>query len=129
MKDLKTFLIWQLRKISYRFPARTQALAKARVDRGLYKCAHCTNIFGPRDVQVDHILPVVDPAKGWVSWDDYITRMFCGPEQMQILCKPCHKIKTDAENKGRKRAPRKPKSKSKKSLRNKKCAKGQTKKG
>jgi hypothetical protein len=45
----------------------------------------------------------VDPKKGFVGWDVYIDRMFCEIENLQVLCKPCHKIKTDQEKLERKR--------------------------
>jgi hypothetical protein len=52
---------------------------------------------------VDHISPVVDPKKGFVSWDVYITRMFCEIDGLQVMCKPCHKIKTAEEKLERKK--------------------------
>lgn len=83
---------------------RSDALRAARVERNTYKCAACQKLFPNKEVRVDHILPVVDPATGFTTWDDYIDRMFCGPEGLQILCKPCHKIKTQAENASRREA-------------------------
>ena len=68
-----------------------------------YKCAECKDLFVATDVQVDHIKPVVDPKKGFVSWDVYINRMFCEIEDLQVMCKPCHKVKTDSEKLERKK--------------------------
>lgn len=45
---------------------------------------------------MDHIIPVVG-ADGFTTWDDYIERMFVDREGFQVLCKACHKIKTDEE--------------------------------
>jgi 5-methylcytosine-specific restriction endonuclease McrA len=72
----------------------------ARVHYGKYKCAKCKNVFDKQTIQVDHIHPVV-PVTGFDNWDGYISRLFCDAEGLQILCKPCHKQKSVAENKER----------------------------
>lgn len=53
------------------------------------------------NVFVDHTLPVIDPEKGWESWDKTISRMFCEAENLQVLCKACHILKTKEERNGR----------------------------
>lgn len=82
------------------------ALANAREKRGFYRCAGCgslvtaTSKVGRKrvsNVAVDHIHPIVDPAVGFTTWDDYITRMFCEEENLQILCKECHDVKSQEE--------------------------------
>jgi hypothetical protein len=50
-----------------------------------------TNIF------VDHINPIVDPIEGFITWDEYIDRMFCEKDNLQLLCGECHDKKTLAE--------------------------------
>lgn len=62
-----------------------------------YRCAECLKCCPAKDVQVDHINPVVDPEQGFVSWDDVINRMFCEKDNLQILCLECHKAKTQRE--------------------------------
>lgn len=52
-------------------------------------------------MEVDHIKPVVDPQEGFVSWDEFINRLFCEKDNLQALCKTCHKIKTAKEKKKR----------------------------
>jgi 5-methylcytosine-specific restriction endonuclease McrA len=61
-----------------------------------HKCAHCGGDFPTKEVQVDHIVPMVD-KEGFQSWDVFIDRLFCEMEGMQVLCKPCHQIKTNEE--------------------------------
>lgn len=96
--NLKSWVIQRLRGQSYKWPERQKALIAARVDRGLYKCAHCEGVFGRKEVQVDHIKPVV-PLTGWDSFDGFITRLFCKAEEFQILCSiPCHSTKTTTED-------------------------------
>ena len=68
-----------------------------------YKCAMCSEEYVAADVQVDHINPVVDPSKGFINWDIYIDRIFCEIENLQVMCKPCHKVKTELEKAERKK--------------------------
>ena len=55
-----------------------------------------------KDVQVDHVAPVVDPKRGFKGWDEYISRLYCESDNLQVLCIPCHKKKTEKERKKRK---------------------------
>ena len=108
----RSFITSALRAASRRWPPRYAALKEALFTRKTnnntgklaqhYKCAECSGLFVATDVQVDHIHPVVDPVKGFVSWDVYIDRMFCELHGLQVLCKDCHKIKTDKEKLERK---------------------------
>lgn len=98
----KAFVIATLRRASYRWPERTKALKAGRVDRGMYKCAVCGSIKHLKEVQLDHISPVV-PLKGWDSWDGYVERMLCEASGFQVICKkPCHETKTLLEKEIRK---------------------------
>lgn len=99
---LKTFLVPKLRRLSYMWAPRKEAHAKARVDRGRYKCAHCEQIFGPKEIALDHIIPVVGEL-GFEDWNNYITRLFCDEDGFQVLCHECHTIKTNKENNERKK--------------------------
>lgn len=102
-RKLKPFIIQTLRRASYRWYARTVALKKARVARGEYVCAMCkVSGFKVKGVKLDHIEPVIDVKTGFTGWDDYIARMFCGPEGFQVLCDTCHKSKTTVESELRK---------------------------
>jgi 5-methylcytosine-specific restriction endonuclease McrA len=108
-KRLKQFIVWTLRKASYRWAPRYKALKNAQVGKDAYTCKECEKVFTRKGVQVDHIKPVVDPVLGFVTWDIYISRLFCSSEGYQILCKPCHKEKTGKEREVR-REQRKTKS-------------------
>lgn len=98
--NLKRFLIQQLRRISWKWPAFGEAKRRARVDRGQYLCAACGNIYRAKEVHLDHIDPVI-ALTGYVSLDIYCERLFCGVENLQVLCLNCHDKKTKAENAGR----------------------------
>jgi 5-methylcytosine-specific restriction endonuclease McrA len=97
-QNLNTFVKGLLRRGSFHWKARNDALVAARVERGKYKCASCEDLFGPREVQIDHIFPVIDPKVGFTTFDDYIVRLFCDTEKFQILCTQCHNVKTMQED-------------------------------
>lgn len=76
----------------------------ARVERGLYKCAMCQQLFGPKAIKVDHIEPVVSVKEGFVDWNTYIARMYPeNPNSFSILCTQCHDSKTAVERELRKK--------------------------
>jgi 5-methylcytosine-specific restriction endonuclease McrA len=109
----RSFVTSALRAASRRWPPKYKALKEAFVGKKVnvktgklamhYQCAECKQLFVAADVQVDHIKPVVDPKKGFTTWDNFIERMFCEIKNLQVLCKPCHKIKTDQEKLERKK--------------------------
>lgn len=79
---------------------------RCRVGRGQYRCDGCGSIVGPTTIKdgkrvgnffVDHIEPIIDPARGFVSWDETIERMFCEAPNLQGLCGDCHSAKTTEE--------------------------------
>lgn len=96
--NLKTWLIPKLRRLSYMWPPRNEAKKLARVSRGLYKCNGCKEIFGPKEVVLDHINPVV-AVTGWEDFGAFIESLFCKVEGYQVLCEECHNDKTADENK------------------------------
>ena len=109
----RSFVTSALRAASRRWPPKNKALKEAFVGRKEnkktgklamhYKCAKCKKHFVAADVQVDHIHPVVDPKVGFIGWDSFIDRIFCEIENLQVLCKPCHKVKTEKEKAERKK--------------------------
>ena len=108
---LKGFIISTIRSGMRRYPPKYQSLNDAKVGKRVnpksgrtaeyYKCAGCDGEFVKKDVQVDHVLPVVDPVDGFQGWDVYITRMFCPVENLQVLCRNCHSKKSKSESKTR----------------------------
>ncbi len=97
--------------MSYMWPARNEALLRARAKQisvngrmiWHYNCNLCPFdvLHARKNVQIDHIIPVVDPAKGFTDWNDYIEKMFCTPEGFQVLCLEHHDLKTKVENSNR----------------------------
>jgi len=109
----RAFIISALRAYMKRFPPKWKALKDAAIGKRVnkrsgrlaehYLCAGCGEFFIARDVQVDHIEPVVDPATGFEDWWTYMNRLYCEADNLQVLCKPCHKVKTAEERKERKK--------------------------
>lgn len=109
--NFNSFIKSGLRKLSMKWGPRNECIKNARIKRGVYRCvgykrkAHVVTasikLNGKRvkNVFADHINPVIDPKKGFTSWDDTIKRMFCESEGFQLLCKACHDKKTAEEKK------------------------------
>lgn len=59
-----------------------------------YQCSECTKWFKEKDIQVDHIVD----AGSLRSGDDlkgFVERCFVEAGGYQVLCKPCHQLKTN----------------------------------
>ena len=89
-----------IRRLSSKWPPRYAAKVDRRIERGKYRCDKCKEIFRDKEIQIDHIEPVV-AVTGFVDWNHYINRLFCEESGFQILCLSCHKEKTLAENETR----------------------------
>lgn len=100
MLDSKTrsYIFGALRRIWRWSKDRKKALDDSRKGTLLY-CSVCKKGFKRERVHVDHKEPVVDPNKGFETWDIYIARLFCDSSNLCILCKACHQRKTNAERK------------------------------
>jgi hypothetical protein len=97
-QNLNTFVKGLLRRGTFHWRARTEAMTLARVERGKYLCAECKDLFGPKEVILDHIEPVVDPKVGFIDFDVYIKRMYPPAEGFQVLCIACSDAKTMQED-------------------------------
>lgn len=96
-----TWLRSGLRSMSRRYPAIYEALARAkRPYKGLnkhqryeYECAACGGYFSGKQVAVDHRID----CGALKSWDDvlgFMQRLFCATDVLDVLCHPCHDLKT-----------------------------------
>jgi len=73
--------------------ASRPAVGRAARSRFEYQCACCKGWFLQSQVEVDHLIPcgkftTLDDLPQWVG------RLFCEPEDLQVLCKVCHNDKT-----------------------------------
>lgn len=107
----KTFITSTLRGGFRKYPPKYECLKKASIGKKVnvktnrlaehFKCAMCKEDFPAKEVNVDHVEPVVCPYTGFIDWDTYINRLFCSGDNLQVLCSPCHDIKTEKERKER----------------------------
>ena len=103
----RSFVKGNLRQATMKWKPIQDVKKEARTRRGFYLCAECrqevpatTKPEGSRrikNVHVDHIEAVVNPAKGWEGWDVLIERLFSEKEGLRVLCAACHKVVTDEE--------------------------------
>ena len=101
-------IVQVLRRLFLYSPERRAARTSAFIERkgGIeyYECQECKEIKERKETHVDHDPPVVDKT-GITSWDVYIQRLFpSDPRALNVLCKACHRIKTNQENAGRREA-------------------------
>ncbi len=106
-----SFVKGALRAAARRWPPKSAVKKAAWRERGQYLCvgykrhSHIVplsvSVDGKRktNIETDHIEPIVDPNVGFISWDQIILRMFCEAENLQILCRDCHRSKTADERK------------------------------
>ena len=103
----KAFIISLIRRGFSRWPPKYECLKNASVGKKLNtktgrmgehkRCAHCLGEFPAKEMQADHIEPVVAPSTGFVDWNTFIERIGVELDGYQALCIECHKIKTDKE--------------------------------
>lgn len=107
------FIVATLRNGSRKWPPKFETLNAAKTEKKInpksgrlaqhYECNLCGKEYTNKDIEVDHIVPVVDPVVGFVDWNTYIERLFCERSNYQAICKPCHRIKTKEETSSKKR--------------------------
>ena len=93
-----------MRRAWLRFPARAEALKQARREytgdnkrqKWVYLCNYCLTYYKGTEVVVDHIRPCGTFLKP-EDWVTFGPGLFCGVDNLQILCKGCHAIKTKEE--------------------------------
>jgi len=62
-----------------------------------YQCKKCKEWFAEKNINVDHI----KPAGSLNCPEDlpgFINRLFCEIDNLQVLCEPCHDVKTKQDS-------------------------------
>jgi len=105
--DIK-WLINQLRKVSLKWRGRGECLRNTpRKEKVVgkykngnpkklvyYQCNSCNGWFRTHEIEIDHIFEVGK----FKDWDSYVARLFCEPDNLQVLCVSCHTKKTSRMN-------------------------------
>lgn len=104
---LKGFITSVLRAGARRWPPKFETLSDACIGQKIniktgrvakhYSCNICKCEFTSKDIEVDHISPVVDPSTGFIDWNTFIDRLYCSKENLQAICLICHKKKSKDE--------------------------------
>ncbi len=116
----RSWFIGQLRRMYRRYPPyytvlnanKTIYYVKSKHGKDMKRvsvdCRLCGGVFKLNQVQIDHIIPVIDPKTGFPllsngedDWITYLKRYYCDISNLQRICKPCHLLKTGKENKKR----------------------------
>lgn len=98
------FYVWlrsALRSLSRKWPPIFEALAAAKVPykgtnkqrKVSYVCAKCKGEFSAKEVAVDHVVPV-GSLLSEADIKDFILRLFCSKEDLQVCCHDCHSLLT-----------------------------------
>lgn len=100
------FIRSALRAAFNKYPPKYEVIRQAKRDKKdggrqkfEYECSSCGKMFPQKEIQVDHVIPA-GSLKSFDDLPEFCRKLFCGVDDMQILCKPCHKVKTQEERKG-----------------------------
>jgi 5-methylcytosine-specific restriction endonuclease McrA len=94
-----------LMKVRREVPRYNKDGSRGKRDAVQYQCNVCKSWVGSTKVEVDHIIPVIETNEhGFVDWNLFVERLFCGPENLQVICDPCHDKKTYEEQQKRQMA-------------------------
>lgn len=76
-----------LRKLFLQSKLRNEKINLQKISRGIYQCELCKNSFKKTELQVHHKIEITNSQ----DWNEYIKLLFCELEDLQVLCKECHK--------------------------------------
>lgn len=96
---LKKIILSGLGKAWMYWPPRNEVKARCKhPERSGWFVCELDPTHVVEKIDVDHIVPCVKPADGFVSWDEYINSRFVLANKLQGICTACHKTKSKAEN-------------------------------
>ncbi len=97
-----------LRRVFSRSELRKQAIDASRIEHAdperprvtkWSRCPSCKEPVATYQMEVDHIAPVVpvDSALEHMTADELVNRIWCEPNNLLAICKPCHYTKGKQE--------------------------------
>lgn len=102
-----------VRRVFSRSDLRKEAVESAKIEhsdpkRRTKKWIRCKECQQPTPLwlaEADHVLPIVpvDSSLEEMSWDTLVNNLWCDIKLLDILCKPCHTVRTQAQNAERRR--------------------------
>jgi 5-methylcytosine-specific restriction endonuclease McrA len=98
------FLRSALRRASDRYPPKQEAKKRYRRpyvgenvrQKWEYQCEECKGWYKDKEVEIDHLIPA-GSLRNFDELPTFCSRLFCGVDGYQVLCKPCHRAKTSME--------------------------------
>lgn len=90
-------LISAARKVWRYSQTRRDVLKKAEFESGWYICTKCKR--ETEKPHVDHIVPLGKQPQTFLQFGIWLVKLFCGSNNLQVLCTKCHKEKTKRERK------------------------------
>ena len=87
---------WGRYPVKHQVKLANRKTVKGKKHRFEYNCVHCNGWFQDKDTQVDHIIGA-GSLKRYEDLPGFVERLFCESKNLQVLCKPCHQIKTNHE--------------------------------
>jgi len=105
------YLAWirsALRSKSLRWPPRNEALQRARtpykgpnkLQKWEFECAICKEKFKAKEVCVDHYPKPAGSILSVADIGEFANNLYCEVDNLRVLCVPCHKVHTLAEEQG-----------------------------
>ena len=106
------WVVGKLRRASMYWKPKNDVKKEARIRRGENRCAGDCGKVAPNSIYVkdkdgnvkkksnifvDHIEPIVDPEVGFTNFHDFVHRLYCEKDNLQVLCRQCHDDKTNEE--------------------------------
>jgi hypothetical protein len=103
-----SFIRSSLRSAFSRYPVKHAVKQKAKRtitkekrkgnQRYEYQCACCKAWYPNKEVEVDHII-ACGSLRCYDDLAGFVKRMFCEADGLQVLCKTCHRSKTNGPSK------------------------------
>ena len=102
----KSFVRSGMRMLWTKWPVKFMVLLEARraykgpnkQQKWEYRCASCKQWCMQKNIQVDHIEDI-GTITSKCTFYEVVSRFLSEPDNLQVLCKPCHKTKTAEERK------------------------------